>query len=72
MTAKNLSTLSSKFQVSIPKAVRTERRWRAGQVFAFVAKGDGVLLVPVPKKENLGGLARSAKASSYRDRSDRF
>lgn len=47
------------------------RHWQAGQVFAFIAKGEGMLLVPVPKREELAGLARGAKAKGYRDRSDR-
>jgi AbrB family looped-hinge helix DNA binding protein len=63
--------LSSKFQISIPKAVRTARRWQAGQEFAFIPKGEGVLLVPVPTREDLAGLARGAKPRDYRDRTDR-
>ena len=63
--------LSSKFQISIPKAVRTARRWQAGQEFVFIPKGEGVLLVPVPKREDLAGLARGARPEDYRDRTDR-
>jgi AbrB family looped-hinge helix DNA binding protein len=63
--------LSSKFQISIPKAVRTARHWKAGQEFAFIPKGEGVLLVPVPKREDLAGLARGANPRDYRDRTDR-
>ena len=65
------ATLSSKFQISIPKAVRAAQHWEAGLTFAFIPKGTGVLLVPVPKKESLRGLARGARAEEYRDRSDR-
>ena len=71
MPARDTATLSSKFQISIPKAIRTARHWRAGQVFAFIPKGDGMLLVPVPERDELAGLARGAKAKSYRDRTDR-
>ena len=71
MNIKNVARLSAKFQISIPKAVRTARRWQAGQEFAFIPKGEGVLLVPVPKPEDLAGLARGAKAESYRDRTER-
>ena len=71
MPARDTAKLSSKYQISIPKAVRTARQWRAGQVFAFSPKGEGVLLVPVPKPSELVGLARGAKAKDYRDRSDR-
>lgn len=66
------ATLSSKFQISIPKAVREERDWRAGQEFAFIPKGAGVLLVPVPEASELEGIAKGARALDYRDRSDRF
>ena len=65
------ATLSSKFQISIPKAIRAAQRWEAGLTFAFIPKGTGVLLVPIPKKESLKGLAKGAKAEDWRDRSDR-
>lgn len=65
------ATLSSKFQISIPKAIRTAHAWEAGLTFAFIPKGTGVLLVPVPKKESLKGLAKGARPEAYRDRSDR-
>jgi AbrB family looped-hinge helix DNA binding protein len=71
MAAKDTAKLSAKFQISIPKAIRTARRWEAGQVFAFIPKGEGMLLVPVPKPEDLSGLARGANAENYRDRADR-
>jgi AbrB family looped-hinge helix DNA binding protein len=65
------ATLSSKFQISIPKAVRTAQHWEAGTRFAFIPRGTGVLLVPVPKREALAGLARGAATTHYRDRTDR-
>jgi bifunctional DNA-binding transcriptional regulator/antitoxin component of YhaV-PrlF toxin-antitoxin module len=71
MPAKVTAKLSSKFQISLPKAVRTAQHWDAGQEFAFIPKGKAVLLVPVPKTDDLVGLARGAKAKRYRDRSDR-
>ena len=72
MPTKETAKLSAKFQISIPKALRTARHWKAGQEFAFIPKGEGVLLVPVPKPEDLAGLARGAKPDNYRDRTDRF
>jgi len=63
--------LSSKFQISIPKAIRTAQQWQAGLTFAFIPKGKGVLLVPVPKREELRGFARGADPSDYRDRTER-
>lgn len=66
------ATLSAKFQISIPKAVRTEQQWEAGQKFAFIPKGKSVLLVPVPKASELAGIVKGASAGNYRDRKDRF
>jgi AbrB family looped-hinge helix DNA binding protein len=66
------ATLSSKFQISIPKAIRSAQQWEAGLTFAFIPKGTGVLLVPVPKRDALRGLARGASAAAYRDREDRL
>jgi AbrB family looped-hinge helix DNA binding protein len=65
------ATLSSKFQISIPKAIRTAQHWEAGLTFAFIPKGTGVLLVPVPKREALQGLAKGANPDDHRDRTDR-
>jgi bifunctional DNA-binding transcriptional regulator/antitoxin component of YhaV-PrlF toxin-antitoxin module len=61
MAMSDTATLSSKFQISIPMAVRTARRWKAGQEFAFIPKGTGVLLVPVPEPAELAGIAKGGK-----------
>jgi len=71
MSIKDTTKLSAKYQISIPKAVRTARHWQAGQEFAFIPKGEGVMLMPVPNREDLAGLARGAKPEDYRDRTDR-
>ena len=65
------ATLSAKFRISIPKAIRMAQYWEAGLTFAFIPKRTGVLLVPVPKRETLKGLARGASVVNYRDRSNR-
>lgn len=66
------ATLSSKFQISIPKAVRDEQHWKAGQEFVFIPKGKGVLVVPVPEKAQLVGIAKGARTDDVRNRKDRF
>lgn len=66
------ATLSAKFQISIPKAVREERGWKAGQEFVFIPKGRGVLVMPVPERDELAGIARGARTDDYRDRCDRY
>jgi AbrB family looped-hinge helix DNA binding protein len=72
MIMSETATLSSKFQISIPKAIRSAQHWEAGLTFAFIPKGTGVLLVPVPKRDALKGLVRGASSADYRDRADRF
>jgi len=66
------ATLSSKFQISIPKAIRSTQNWEAGQIFAFIPKGTGVLLVPVPDRKALMGIAQGASPTNFRDREDRL
>jgi len=67
-----VATLSSKFQISIPKAVRETQHWEAGQEFVFIPKGSGVMLMPVPAFERLAGMAKGAKTTGWRDRKDRY
>lgn len=66
------ATLSSKFQISIPKAVRDAQHWQAGQEFVFIPKGKGVLVMPVPELNELLGVAEGADSEGYRDREDRY
>lgn len=72
MRKKDTARLSSKYQISIPEAVRAEKGWKPGQEFAFIPKGTGVLLVPVPEIKELFGIAKGARKSGYRDRNDRY
>ncbi len=68
----NTATLSSKFQISIPKEIREREKWKPGQKFAFIPEGKHVLLVPIPDREELFGIAKGANPEGYRDRSDRY
>jgi len=45
---------------------------RPGQKVAFIAKIEGVLMVPVPGREEIAGMARGTNPEGYRDRNDRF
>ena len=73
MISRSGTKLSSKFQISVPKAVRESQGWKAGQEFAFVPDGEGgVSLVPVPTLEELRGMFKGADPSNYRDRNDRY
>ena len=66
------ATLSPEFQISIPESVRLALRWEAGRTFAVIPRGRGVLLMPVPDRAALAGLAEGAETDAYRDRLDRF
>lgn len=70
MTA--IATLSSKFQISIPKEVREAEGWKAGQRFVFIPRGKGVLVMPVPEIDDIEGIAKGADPTNYRDREDRY
>jgi bifunctional DNA-binding transcriptional regulator/antitoxin component of YhaV-PrlF toxin-antitoxin module len=72
MKSRNIAKLSSKFQISIPQSVREKEKWEAGQEFAFIPSEGGMLLVPVPKFEDLIGIAKGANTENYRDRDDRY
>jgi AbrB family looped-hinge helix DNA binding protein len=67
-----IATVSSKFQISIPKEVRDQLALRPGEKVAFIAKAEGFLIVRVPKREDLAGMARGANTEGYRDRNDRY
>ena len=54
-------TLPSKFQLSIPKAIREEMHLQAGQKFAVIPKGDTIVLVVRPKSPaSFSGNTKSA------------
>ena len=65
------ATLSSKFQIVIPKALREQLHLEAGQQFIFVAKGNVINLVPKQDMEQLRGLLKGANPENSRDRQDR-
>lgn len=64
--------LSSRFRISIPKRLCEAHNWKPGQEFAFIPKGGGVVLVPVPTLDDLFGIAKGANKENYRDRNDRY
>ena len=66
------ATLSEKFQISVPKAVRSAQGYVAGQKFAFIPAEGGLMLVPIPTAEDLRGLMAGANPTDYRDRKDRY
>jgi AbrB family looped-hinge helix DNA binding protein len=70
MAGKDVTKLSSKFQISVPKSVREKQKWKPGQKFAFVPNGKSVVLVPMPTLDELFGIARGANTDDIRDHDD--
>ena len=64
----SIATLSSKYQISIPKDVREALHLKPGQRIAFLRVGSTLKLVPVPDIEDLFGIAKGADTGNYRDR----
>lgn len=64
-------TLSSKFQVSVPKEVRDALHLKAGQKMVFINTGTSIKLLAQPSLADLVGIARSASADGLRDRDER-
>ncbi len=65
------ATLSSKFQISVPKDVRDALGLVPGQKLAFINTGTGMRLVPQPAVAALVGMMRGANAEGVRDRVER-
>jgi bifunctional DNA-binding transcriptional regulator/antitoxin component of YhaV-PrlF toxin-antitoxin module len=70
-SSKASARVSSKFQISIPKAVREEAGVLGGQDYVFVPKGKNLLLVRVPAREEIFGLYKGADNFDVRDHTDR-
>ncbi len=65
-------TVSSKFQVVIPQALRERRNIVVGQKMAWVDFGDGLRLLDVKPPASYRGIARGLKNSSIADDPERF
>ena len=65
------ATLTSKFQLSIPKAIRDKLKLEAGQQFIVVAKGETITMVPKWGIGEIKGLLKGANPGNCRDRQDR-
>jgi AbrB family looped-hinge helix DNA binding protein len=68
----NEITVSSKFQVVIPLALRERRNILPGQKMAWVDFDDGLRLIEVKPPSAYRGIARGLKDSSVQDDPERF
>ena len=68
----NTATLSAKYQISIPKQIREQLGFKAGQQFVFIPKGKSLYLVPKRSIEEVKGILPNANTKNYRDRKERI
>ncbi|MCF8106493.1 MAG: AbrB/MazE/SpoVT family DNA-binding domain-containing protein [Desulfohalobiaceae bacterium] len=66
------TTISSKYQVVIPKAVRERMKLRPKQKLTVLEKDGMLILVPQVSLESLRGIAKDTNLKDYRDKKDRF
>jgi len=64
------ATVSSKYQIVIPKKVRDAIDLRPGERLGFVVQGRSLHIVPVGDLTLLRGIFAGADQSGIRDRSD--
>jgi AbrB family looped-hinge helix DNA binding protein len=67
----SIATLSSKYQISIPKEVCKAMGFRPGQKLVFLRVGPTLKLLPQTNIAELFGIARGANGENYRDRGSR-
>ena len=73
------ATLSSKYQISVPKEIREALNLKPGQKLVFLNTGSGVRLIPEIQTKDLFGLLKNTPGKNddpvnlegYRDRSTR-
>lgn len=65
-------TLSSKFQVVIPKKARKDLGLKAGQKLVVIEKGNSIELVKIGNLEKAKGLVKKTSITDLRDESERF
>ncbi len=66
------TTISSKFQVVIPKPVRERLKLRPKQKLTVIEKDGMLILIPHTPIESLRGIAQDAKLNDYREKQDRY
>lgn len=65
-------TLSSKYQLVIPRDVRERLGLAPGAKLTAIEKGGILYLVPERPLEELRGIARGARRKGLRDKQDRL
>ncbi len=67
----NTVTISSKYQVVIPRLIREQFNLRPGQKISFIPYQDTLRVVIVPPIEDAQGIFQGIDTDPQRDKSDR-
>ncbi|MBU0635569.1 AbrB/MazE/SpoVT family DNA-binding domain-containing protein [Candidatus Micrarchaeota archaeon] len=65
-------TISSKFQVVIPKKARKDLELKAGQKMVAIEKGNSIELVKIENIKKARGIAKGVNLKGLRDHNERF
>ncbi len=66
------TTISSKYQVVIPKPARERLNLKPKQKLTVIEKDRMLILIPQASLEELRGIAAGANTDDYRENKDRF
>jgi AbrB family looped-hinge helix DNA binding protein len=66
-----ITTVSSKYQIVIPKEIRERLKIRPGQKLQMIEIGRRIELIPVESIQNARGFLPHLDTSNYRDEEDR-
>ncbi len=66
------TTISSKYQVVIPKQARERLRLRPQQKLTVIEKDGMLILIPQRSLQELRGIATGAGLADYREKKDRI
>jgi AbrB family looped-hinge helix DNA binding protein len=66
------ATLSTKYQLVVPRATRERLGLRPGMKLTVLTKGEVIYLVPQRPPSRVRGRARGASPRGLREKKDRF
>ncbi|MBU1169188.1 MAG: AbrB/MazE/SpoVT family DNA-binding domain-containing protein [Proteobacteria bacterium] len=66
------TTISSKYQVVIPKQVREHLNLKPKQKLTVIEKDRMLILIPQVSLDDLRGIAAGIDTNDYRDKKDRL
>ncbi|MCD6388010.1 MAG: AbrB/MazE/SpoVT family DNA-binding domain-containing protein [Desulfobulbaceae bacterium] len=66
------TTISSKYQIVIPKPVRERLNLKPKQKLTVIEKDKMLILIPPSSLDELRGIAAGARTNKHREKKDRF